>query len=118
MQCAACGQSNPPGSRFCNACGTALAASGAAARARPETPAHLAERILSTRTALEGERKQVTVLFADVKGSMDLAEQIDPLHGKRASHRSRTRDVARAAAYLAAPDSPAYADVASETGGK
>src|SRR5207245_9406370 len=42
------------------------------------TPKHLAEKILNSRAALEGERKQVTVLFADVKGSMDLAEQVDP----------------------------------------
>jgi len=42
------------------------------------TPKHLAEEILTSRSALEGERKQVTVLFADVKGSMDLAEQVDP----------------------------------------
>ena len=42
------------------------------------TPKHLAEKILTSRSALEGERKQVTVLFADVKGSMDLAEQVDP----------------------------------------
>ncbi len=41
------------------------------------TPRHLAERILKTRGAIEGERKQVTVLFADVKESMDLAEQVD-----------------------------------------
>ena len=34
--------------------------------------------ILTSRSAVEGERKQVTVLFADVKGSMDLAEQLDP----------------------------------------
>src|SRR6185369_14510475 len=45
---------------------------------RVHTPQHLAERILSSRGALEGERKQVTVLFADVKGSMELAEQVDP----------------------------------------
>jgi class 3 adenylate cyclase len=45
---------------------------------RSYTPRHLAERILRTRSALEGERKQVTVLFADVKESMHLAEQIDP----------------------------------------
>jgi class 3 adenylate cyclase len=38
----------------------------------------LPRKILTSRSALEGERKQVTVLFADVKGSMDLAEQIDP----------------------------------------
>ena len=41
------------------------------------TPKHLAEKILQSKSALEGERKQVTVLFADVKGSMELAEQLD-----------------------------------------
>ena len=46
--------------------------------ARTYTPKHLADKILQSRSALEGERKQVTVLFADVKGSMELAEQLDP----------------------------------------
>jgi class 3 adenylate cyclase len=45
---------------------------------RDYTPKHLAERILQSKSALEGERKQVTVLFADVKGSLELAEQLDP----------------------------------------
>jgi class 3 adenylate cyclase len=45
---------------------------------RVYTPKHLAEKILTQKSAIEGERKQVTVLFADVKGSMDLAEGIDP----------------------------------------
>ncbi len=45
---------------------------------RSYTPKHLANKILTSRAALEGERKQVTVLFADVKGSMELAEQVDP----------------------------------------
>ena len=42
------------------------------------TPAYLSEKILTTRTALEGERKQVTVLFADIKGSTDLIAGLDP----------------------------------------
>ncbi len=42
------------------------------------TPKHLADKILQSKSALEGERKQVTVMFADVKGSMELAEQLDP----------------------------------------
>src|SRR5262249_47749138 len=42
------------------------------------TPQHLVERILTSRTALEGERKQVTVLFADLKGSMELLADRDP----------------------------------------
>ena len=50
---------------------------------RSYTPNHLAEKILQSKSALEGERKQVTVLFADVKGSMELAEQLDP--GRMAS---------------------------------
>jgi class 3 adenylate cyclase len=45
---------------------------------RSYTPKHLAEKILTSRSALERESKQVTVLFADVKGSMDLSESIDP----------------------------------------
>ena len=42
------------------------------------TPSYLAEKILASRTALEGERKQVTVLFADLKGSTELIEGLDP----------------------------------------
>ena len=45
---------------------------------RQYTPAHLAERILTSKSALEGERKQVTVLFADLKGSMELLADRDP----------------------------------------
>src|SRR5262249_42050030 len=43
-----------------------------------DTPKHLADKIVQSRPALEGERKQVTVLFADVQGSMELSEQLDP----------------------------------------
>jgi class 3 adenylate cyclase len=66
-----------PDDNFCRKCGarvtvpTAPAATRFAAP-RSFTPKHLAERILTSRAALEGERKQVTVLFADVKGSMEL----------------------------------------------
>jgi class 3 adenylate cyclase/tetratricopeptide (TPR) repeat protein len=42
------------------------------------TPPHLTEKILASRAALEGERKQVTVLFADLKGSTELIEGLDP----------------------------------------
>jgi class 3 adenylate cyclase len=45
---------------------------------RSYTPKHLADKILQSKSALEVERKQVTVLFADVKGSMELAEELDP----------------------------------------
>jgi hypothetical protein len=46
------------------------------------TPTHLAEKILTLRHALEGERKQVTVLFADLKGSMALLADRDPMEGQ------------------------------------
>src|SRR5215813_6779108 len=42
------------------------------------TPPYLAEKILTTRSAMEGERKQVTVLFADLKGSTELIRDLDP----------------------------------------
>jgi hypothetical protein len=45
---------------------------------RAYTPAYLAEKILNSRVALEGERKQVTVLFADLKGSTELIQGLDP----------------------------------------
>ncbi len=106
--CPSCGSANPPGRKFCDECGAGLAPStpnvaagfkpasgtvqsGAAEHAglkpaatsalrspRAYTPKHLADKILQSKSALEGERKQVTVLFADVKGSMELAEHMDP----------------------------------------
>ena len=53
--------------------------------ASPEiyTPKHLAERILTSKAALEGERKQVTVLFADLKGSMELLADRDPEEARK-----------------------------------
>jgi hypothetical protein len=47
------------------------------------TPKHLAEKILTSKTALEGERKQVTVLFADLKGSMELLADRDPEEARK-----------------------------------
>jgi len=78
LACPACRHGNPAGSRFCNGCGQILAGD-ATATAGPRfaspgsyTPQHLVEKILTSKSALEGERKQVTVLFADLKGSMEL----------------------------------------------
>ncbi len=79
-RCAACNAELPGEAKFCLECGQPTGASspGPARAPRSYTPKHLVEKILTSRSALEGERKQVTVLFADVKGSMDLAEQVDP----------------------------------------
>src|SRR5262249_15312388 len=62
----------------CNQCAAALSSQTTGPAPKAYTPPHLAEKILGSRSALQGERKQVTVLFADVKGSMELAEQVDP----------------------------------------
>src|SRR5262245_14330928 len=79
--CPACRAANPPGQKFCGDCGAPLTQVAAATKfLAPEsyTPKHLAEKILTFRTSLEGERKQVTVLFADMKGSMELLADRDP----------------------------------------
>src|SRR5262245_29955553 len=106
MKCPRCQHQNRSGAKFCEECATPLArtcsncgsrlsatakfcsecahpVAGAAPEARftsPEsyTPKHLAEKILTSKNALEGERKQVTVLFADLKGSMELLADRDP----------------------------------------
>src|SRR5262245_58060453 len=71
--CTACGTALPKRAKFCFECGRPLR-SGATAKVpelRAYTPPHLVDKILGARVAMEGERKQVTVLFADVKGSME-----------------------------------------------
>jgi class 3 adenylate cyclase/tetratricopeptide (TPR) repeat protein len=84
--CPSCGALNPATSRFCGECGSAQRGEPAAPRfVSPEsyTPPHLAEKILTSRAALEGERKQVTVLFADMKGSMELLADRDPEEARK-----------------------------------
>jgi class 3 adenylate cyclase len=83
VPCGSCGFANESGIKFCGGCGAPLGAAPATATAKfaaPDayTPKHLAEKILTSRAALEGERKQVTVLFADLKGSMELLADRDP----------------------------------------
>src|ERR1051325_10690012 len=80
--CPACQTPNTLDSRFCKACGTSLTASPQpdlrAAAPQSYTPRHLTEKILTSRSALEGERKQVTVLFCDLENSTGLAERLGP----------------------------------------
>jgi class 3 adenylate cyclase len=78
VSCPSCGHGNPADARFCNGCGAHLAAPTVAPEPRSYTPRHLFEKILASRSALRGERKLVTVLFADVVRSMELAERVDP----------------------------------------
>ncbi len=84
--CTACGISLETGSLFCDGCGVSVATPaswppvvGNAAR----TPRHIAEKILLSKAALEGERKQLTVLFADLKGSTEHIANLDPDDARR-----------------------------------
>jgi Double zinc ribbon len=113
MKCPRCQHENRPGAKFCEECAAPLAractncgaqlsatakfcsecahpASPAAPQApqrfgAPETytPKHLAERIINSSATLEGERKQVTVLFADLKGSMEMLADRDPEEARK-----------------------------------
>jgi class 3 adenylate cyclase/tetratricopeptide (TPR) repeat protein len=83
-RCRACGFANEPDAKFCGGCGEPVALPAghsprlAAASTHPQPPKFLTEKILQSRAALEGERKQVTVLFADLRGSMELIAGRDP----------------------------------------
>jgi class 3 adenylate cyclase len=93
--CAACGQPVGADKRFCRSCGAAdkrfCRSCGAAlfaqrsrfASPRVNAPKHLADRILTSKAPLEGERKQVTVLFADLKGSVELLADRDPEEARK-----------------------------------
>ena len=82
MQCPGCGNDTPLHAKFCGECGTALSAASPHAP-QAYTPRRLAEKILTSRAALEGERKVVTVLFADVRGSMELLTDRDPEEARK-----------------------------------
>jgi class 3 adenylate cyclase len=86
-RCEACGTPLPAAARFCLECAHPV---GRSAVGRPRfaspgsyTPKHLAEKILTSRSTLEGERKQVTVLIADTKDSLELIAYRDPEEGRK-----------------------------------
>lgn len=81
--CPRCGKAVLPSARFCDDCGTSISGPGDdtlvdLARPRTYTPRFLVDKILSTRSAIEGERKLITVLFADVVNYTSIAEKLDP----------------------------------------
>src|SRR3954453_8514817 len=79
MNCPACGTTNPDGSRFCNVCGSRLDAA-AGGELDPFLPRELLAKLEAARAgrAMAGERRVVTMLFSDVKGSTAMAETMDP----------------------------------------
>jgi class 3 adenylate cyclase len=83
--CSNCGTALSATAKFCHACAHPVAAEAGTPSRSPDsyTPKHLAEKILTSKAALEGERKQVTVLFADLKGSMELLADRDPEEARK-----------------------------------
>src|SRR6266851_4459536 len=98
-RCPSCGVENLPQAKFCAECATPLTQRSRVERLESRvqtpqppasyTPRHLAERILAEREAMEargapdGERKTITALFADLKGSTALIEDLDPEEARR-----------------------------------
>jgi len=84
--CPACGASNPLGQKYCGDCGAYvehLAVTSKFASPGTYVPRNLAAKILTSRSAVEGERKQVTIMFADIKGSLELLADRDPEDARR-----------------------------------
>src|SRR5215472_13496531 len=78
IKCARCGASNEPDEKFCGQCGRPLAACSAASLPPSASPAAINLAAETPGAIPEGERKTVTALFADIKGSMELMEDLDP----------------------------------------
>ncbi|MBI4590295.1 MAG: AAA family ATPase [Candidatus Rokubacteria bacterium] len=86
LACPTCRSLNSPTNKFCHQCGALLAGAPTAGRVAPPqdyTPGYLAEKILHGKRALEGERKHVTVLFADLRGSLELLVDRDPEEARK-----------------------------------
>ena len=83
MKCRKCLTDNPNGAGYCNECGCDLikvtdSTSNEFIHLQSYTPKFLIEKILANKSAIEGERKQVTVFFADVAGFTSMSEKLDP----------------------------------------
>jgi class 3 adenylate cyclase len=76
--CASCGFENASAAKFCGQCGAAFVAPAAAASAKKSDQTQIRLIDAPASENLEGERKTVTMLFADIKGSMELIEDLDP----------------------------------------
>src|SRR6516165_6526636 len=86
LHCSNCGTSNPVGSKFCNECATPLTPAGKSYPAplhdQVRSEIHVSSEQIDSSSATESERKNVTALFADLKGSTELLESLDPEEGR------------------------------------
>ena len=110
LTCPSCGASTEPGERFCGECGRSLSSPPKAPlvpASRPETPNHLAQKILSSRSALEGERKfhEAHRLFLEIGAGSAVQNKPD---GRRRSARMRAACEWRSRRCLAACSSDAH----------
>ena len=91
LHCSNCRTSNPVGSKFCNECGTPLTPARKSDPTPPHDQAsseiHVSSEQIESSSATDGERKTVTALFADLKGSTEFAEGARPRRGAR-DHRA------------------------------
>ena len=83
LECSHCHATIPPGRKFCGECGNKLIKTSEApvvnfSEPQSYTPKFLADKILISRSSIEGERKYVTVLFADVANYTAISEKLDP----------------------------------------
>ena len=103
LHCSNCRTSNPVGSKFCNECATPLTPAGKSYPAplhdQVRSEIHVSSEQIDSSSATEGERKNVTALFADLKGSTELLETLDPQRGAR-DRRAAFRDYGRRGAPL------------------
>jgi class 3 adenylate cyclase/tetratricopeptide (TPR) repeat protein len=85
VECSGCGFANRPVAKFCGGCGARLTPLDGRSPSRPDSysPKRAAESILTSKSALEGERKHVTVLFADLQASMQQLGERDPEEARR-----------------------------------
>jgi class 3 adenylate cyclase/tetratricopeptide (TPR) repeat protein len=78
VTCSKCGASNHAGEKFCGECGAAIAASLPGGPWSPQATHFQLRDAIPATEAIDGERKMITALFADIKGSMELLEDLDP----------------------------------------
>src|SRR5262249_8062054 len=82
-RCPSCDTENSPGAKFCIECAKPLESAGGRSQQAPDASSPIEVSVEISDTSLEGERKTVTALFADIRGSTELMERLDPEEARR-----------------------------------